>query len=84
MAALPLAPAQWAGEINTPVMVAHGTDDQLIPIKAGKRLFSSFRSTDKKWQDVPGGNHSNVLVTPMPLYAEMASWILSHGNGDAK
>ncbi len=73
-------PATWAENVNTPVLVAHGDKDELIPISNGKKLYQSFASNDKKWLTVEGGNHNNILITPMPLYAEMAHWILTHLN----
>ncbi len=71
-------PSEWAKSITIPVLVAHGTADSLIDIKYGKSLHQSYASTQKKWVEVPGGDHGNVLTTPMPLYAEMAEWVLKN------
>ena len=71
-----VTPAKWAKEVSTPVLVVHGDEDELIPEARGMVLHDSFASTDKKWLTVAGGNHDNILITPMPLYAEMAHWIL--------
>ena len=72
------APEQWVKSVHTPVMVVHGDQDTLIPLENGKNLYNSYASKDKRWITVAGGNHSNILITPMPLFAEMACWILSH------
>lgn len=69
-------PVQWASQINTPVLVVHGTDDQVISLKRGKRLFDAFQSTRKKWLAIPGGTHKNILVTDYPLYKNMSAWYL--------
>ena len=44
----------------------------------GKQLYESFASPVKKWVKVAGGDHGNVLTTPMPLYATMTEWVLTH------
>jgi len=71
-----VTPAKWATGVSAPVLVVHGDEDELIPEARGMLLHDSFASTDKKWLTVKGGNHDNILITPMPLYAEMAHWIL--------
>ena len=71
-------PAKWAAKVLNPVLVVHGDKDELIPFVRGKLLYESFTVKDKKWLTVKGGNHDNILITPMPLYAEMADWILAH------
>lgn len=71
-------PKKWAESITTPVMIAHGTHDNLIPIDQGKELYQSYNSQKKYWVGVPGGGHDNILITPMPLYSEMANWLLKH------
>jgi pimeloyl-ACP methyl ester carboxylesterase len=71
-------PVKWAGSISAPLLMAHGTEDELIPEAFGKRLFDAYGSTEKRWVPVEGGSHERVLVTDMPLYAAMAEWYLTH------
>jgi hypothetical protein len=48
---------------------------------SGKRLFDAFPEP-KRWVEVPGAGHDNVLVTDFPIYAEIAEWFLAHtGDG---
>ena len=77
-----VTPVIWANSVTVPVLVAHGTDDSLIDLAHGKTLYDSFASADKKWVEVDGGDHHNVLTTPMPLYATMADWVLKHMAGN--
>ena len=69
-----------AREVSIPVLVVHGTADPLIEMTRGRLLFESFASSEKKWIEVEDGTHDNVLVTPMPLYATMAAWMIRHGS----
>lgn len=71
-------PVKWAGSISTPLLMVHGTQDELIPESFGKRLFDAYGSAEKRWVPVEGGSHERVLVTDMPLYAAMAEWFLAH------
>lgn len=73
-----VTPAEWVKSVETPVMVVHGNDDSLISRERGRALYNAFASTDKRWIEVDGGTHQNILVTPMPLYSEMLGWILQH------
>ncbi len=69
-----LAPA-----LKCPVFVAHGTADHVIPIDCGRRLYAALPTgIEKRWVEIPGADHHNVLITDFPIYAEMAEWMLRH------
>lgn len=69
-------PEAWAHAANLPVMVVHGTTDPFIAKERGRRLYDAFPNPKRRWIGVDGGTQGNVLVTDMPLYAEMAGWVL--------
>lgn len=74
-----IQPCMKAPSIHIPVMVAHGTNDQVSPSACGKRLFNSFTTVpEKRWVEVPGATHDNVLITDYPIYADIAGWMLLH------
>ncbi len=74
-----IRPADHAALVGVPTLIAHGTGDNVIPIEAGRRLFDALpEKTVKRWIDVPGADHHNVLVTDFPIYAEIAAWMLEH------
>lgn len=75
-------PVEWAGEVDVPVLVAHGTVDSLFPLERGRALYDAIPSQRKRWVEVEGGDHDNVLITPMPLYATMAAWYFDHMPGE--
>jgi len=75
-----IQPARLAAALSLPTLVAHGDDDPLIPPEAGKHLFDPLGSIDKRWINVGSGTHGNVLITPHPLYADMAEWFIAHLN----
>jgi pimeloyl-ACP methyl ester carboxylesterase len=71
-----------AQQLRIPTFVIHGNADTMVPTASGKALYDSIPSgTEKRWLEVPGAAHSNVLVTDFPLYATIAEWFLDHLTG---
>ncbi|HBJ85207.1 MAG TPA: hypothetical protein DDZ88_15310 [Verrucomicrobiales bacterium] len=65
--------------LHRPVLIAHGTADRVIPFECGRRLYASLPAgIEKRWIEIPGADHDNVLITDFPIYAEMAEWMLRH------
>ncbi|TLD70865.1 lysophospholipase [Phragmitibacter flavus] len=73
-----ITPINSARQLTLPAMIGHGTADTLIPIEIGQQLFDAVPSAHKEWRRIETGTHDRVLVTPMPLYADMANFYLSH------
>lgn len=73
--------SEKARHIRIPTLVVHGDADRMVSTASGKSLFDSFPdNTKKRWLEVPGAEHNNVLVTDYPLYAAMAEWFIEHLN----
>ncbi len=65
--------------LHCPTLIAHGTADRVIPIECGRRLYAALPSgIEKRWIEIPGADHNNVLITDFPIYAEMAEWMLRY------
>ncbi len=79
---LPLASIRSIDKVSAltmPTLIAHGTADRVIPLDCGKRLFAALpASLEKKWVEIPGADHHNVLITDFPIYATIAAWMLGH------
>lgn len=69
-------PVVWAQTLRLPVLVIHGTEDELIPVEQGREIFGAIPAERKELMVVATGRHGNVLVTPDLVYARMAAWIL--------
>jgi pimeloyl-ACP methyl ester carboxylesterase len=70
-------PLDSARALRRPVFIVHGAADPLIPENAGRRLFQALPSGRKRWLEVTGAEHGNVLGTPQHVFCEMAGWTLS-------
>ncbi|MEO8614983.1 MAG: alpha/beta fold hydrolase [Luteolibacter sp.] len=74
-----IQPGKHAHHIRIPTFIAHGTADQVSAISRGKYLFDSLpATTPKKWIEIPGAGHDNVLITVYPIYADIAEWMLRY------
>lgn len=49
------------GEVRAPILIQHGTDDQIIPIDHGRKLFEAA-SEPKQFIPYPGGKHSDLRL----------------------
>ncbi len=69
-------PLDSARALRTPVFILHGAADPLIPENAGQRLYLAVPPGRKRWLEVTGAEHGNVLGTPQHVFCEMAAWTL--------
>ncbi len=70
-------PVRWALDLQIPVLLVHGKNDELIHVRQARKIFAAVPSGRKFLMEVPTGRHGNVLVTPDLVYAEMAAWVLT-------
>ena len=71
-----IQPKVWAADIKIPALVIHGTDDKVIAMDRGRMLYQAFGGEKKQWIEVPGAGHSNILITPMEVFATMGEWLV--------
>ena len=58
------------GKINnlrSPVLVIHGTSDEIIPYSLGVKLYDAYNGT-KRFISIPGGGHNNLENVNPDLY----------------
>ncbi len=51
---------EYVRDISCPVAIFHGTDDEVIPLESGKKLFKSIPGDRKEFFLVEGGRHNNL------------------------
>ena len=57
---------------TSPVLIAHGTKDKMVPYKSGLRLFQLIRDRkDTSMLTIPGGKHRNL--NGFPIFREKLS-----------
>lgn len=64
-------------ELKAPLLVIHGTDDEIIPINHGKKLYHAAQ-TRKRFVTIKSGSHDNLeLVEPKKYWGEITSFLQS-------
>ncbi|MBI4083408.1 MAG: alpha/beta hydrolase [Candidatus Lambdaproteobacteria bacterium] len=48
--------------LRMPLLVIHGTDDEMIPFAMGQALFEAATVADKTFRAVPGASHNDTYV----------------------
>lgn len=72
-----IVPLENAKTMETPLFIAHGKLDGVIPISHGKRIFTEAASLEKSWYEVETGEHGNILARGGDdLYEEMVLFFL--------
>lgn len=51
---------EWLKNYTGKIVIIHGTEDEIIPIKLAKRLYESIPSDDKSFVTIEGANHNNL------------------------
>ncbi|MGB5982768.1 MAG: alpha/beta fold hydrolase [Nonlabens sp.] len=54
------SPFESAAQINQPILMVHGNEDQRIDISYGRENFSNLASEQKNFIEIDGANHLNV------------------------
>lgn len=53
--------------VSCPLLVIHGTHDELVPFSQGRKLFDAARGP-KRWLEVSGGDHSDTHIVAQEVY----------------
>ena len=67
----------WADKINTPLLITHGTEDEVIPMQQSIDLYDKMKmmGKDVELQLYEGENHSMSLNNHIETYLQ---WLLEH------
>jgi alpha-beta hydrolase superfamily lysophospholipase len=72
----PLRSDQWIGDVRSPIVLFHGTDDELIPYDSSVRLAALIRGPHEL-VTVQGGRHANI--PSFPIYEQTLERVLRDG-----
>ena len=54
--------------IRLPVLVIHGEEDQLVPLREAERLYEDLASQEKEMVVISGADHNTILFAQMGRY----------------
>jgi fermentation-respiration switch protein FrsA (DUF1100 family) len=64
------SPGPVVGGISpTPLLIFHGTDDQVVPYRQGRMLYDAAEEP-KELVTIPGGHHTDAFTRPEPVYRQ--------------
>jgi len=86
---LPFLPVQWfvtiqmdnvkmLDKVQTPVLVIHGTDDDIVPFELGRQLYDSLPSSKKRFLEISGAGHNDVAYIDGNRYFETIRQTILH------
>jgi hypothetical protein len=61
------------GQYDGPLIISHGTHDEIIPFDHGRRLYEAAKSAVKEFVPVQGGTHNEFL--PREYYDSLAAFL---------
>jgi fermentation-respiration switch protein FrsA (DUF1100 family) len=61
------------GAYAGPLMISHGTDDEIIPFDHSRRLFQAATTEVKEFVPIQGGTHNEL--PPLDYYDSLASFL---------
>tara|TARA_R110002096_G_scaffold14302_12_gene49889 strand:+ start:10490 stop:11509 length:1020 start_codon:yes stop_codon:yes gene_type:complete len=74
-----IEPIRHVSKSSTPLFLAHGTLDEVIPIAHSQRMADSAGSGSIVWREIHSGYHYNILAEGGDdLYEEMILFLLEH------
>jgi fermentation-respiration switch protein FrsA (DUF1100 family) len=71
------SPIDYADQIKMPVMMLHGTKDDVTPLAAARDLFEAFASIDKQMLVVPNGFHTSAFQEGSPYLDRLLQFLCS-------
>ena len=76
----PFRTDSFMADVDTPVLVFHGTQDRVIPIESGVKLSKSLKPPDL-FIPIPGGTHNSLAWHP-DVMASIATTLTTQRVGD--
>ena len=55
---------KWLKNYNNDILLIHGINDQVIPIRFGQELYDSLSNQNKEFMAIPDTGHNNLLTRP--------------------
>ena len=52
---------QFIQQVNCPITIFHGTQDQVVPIDSGKKLYQAIGANPARFYTIEGGKHNNLI-----------------------
>ena len=72
---------EFVRDLDRPVLVIHGTQDEMVPFSEGQKLFHEL-NTEKYFSEIEGASHNNLhLIDPESYRTRVREFIQELKNG---
>lgn len=75
---LPIGNGEKIKRIHLPLLVIHGSDDNLIPVGHGETLHNNSPVEDKELIVITGAGHNNLLVSLQTYFSAISGFVNNH------
>jgi abhydrolase domain-containing protein 17 len=72
-------PVENIRKVVAPLLIIHGTEDEIIPIEFGRRMFKEAGSKQKHWCPVPKAGHNNLKIYNSPIFDSLRAFVDLYG-----
>ena len=71
----------WLPEVRAPILVVHGTEDEIVPFRMGRALFDAAGAS-REWREVAGAGHNDVSwIGGEDYFRALGAFIRANGRG---
>ena len=71
-------------EVKAPVLVVHGSQDEIVPIRMGRALYEAA-GAGREWLEVPAAGHNDVFwVGGMDYFRVLGGFFRRHVRGESQ
>lgn len=77
-------PIDTVASLTTPLLVIHGSADEVIPISLGRKLFEQAAAAEKVFCEVPGGAHMALPVRKPPVCDALKQFVERHSGATGR
>jgi pimeloyl-ACP methyl ester carboxylesterase len=74
---------QEIAKVSSPLLVIQGTEDDVVPIAQGRKVFSASPAKQKTFVEVPGAHHNDIRVGHPPAGDAVATFLQQMEANDA-
>ena len=73
-----IRPIDAAAKLTIPVLIGHGDADAFVTPNQAQSLYQAASQSHHRapFLNIPGAGHSNVLITPTPVYSTISRFFL--------
>jgi len=70
-------PVETLARVTCPLLVIHGSEDRIVPIRFGRRMLEAAGSKSKRFVEVPQAGHNNLSLSDAEVIGALKQFVNS-------